>query len=137
MKKVLFILVLVGLGVFVSRARIESFLEKKGVITPATRTKIESFCQRLTPKLPEKKPQLHGTYVEQRPFVCEIPPFGIRFVDGKTAYLLRGGEVIGHAVTYTVRGDRVLIKHACGTWVLQIQPGGLYHQDFKHLFVTQ
>jgi hypothetical protein len=117
MKKILFILILVGLGAFAYRVQLESL-----------------YC-RLTGG--NEGLLLHGTYVEQLPSYDHSQPFALRFVDGTTAYMLHDGKVIGNPVTYSVSGNLVTIKHACGVWEMQIRRGGLYHLERRHLFMKQ
>lgn len=119
MKKFLFILVLIGLGAF------------------AYRTQIESFYYHLTTPESAKSLSLHGTYVEQLSSYDHSPPFALQFMDGTTATMLHDGKVIGNPVSYSISGDRVTVKHACGTWVLQIRKGGLYDLEHRHLFVKE
>jgi hypothetical protein len=74
---------------------------------------------------------------EQLPSYDESPPFALRFVDSRTAYMLHDGKVIGKPVTYSINGDRVTIKHACGVWEMQIRKGGLYDFGHKHFFIKK
>lgn len=117
MKKLLFILILVGIGVFAYRVQLESL-----------------FC-RMTGS--NEGLLLHGTYTEQLPAGMDSQPFALRFVDETTVYMLHDGKVIGNPVTYSVRGSLVTVEHACGVWELKIRKDGLYHLERRHLFVKQ
>lgn len=117
MKKGLFILILIGLGVFAYRVQLESL-----------------YC-RMTGS--NEGLLLHGTYTEQLPAGMDSQPFALRFVDGTMAYMLHDGKVIGNPVTYSVNGCLLTIKHACGVWELKIRKDGLYHLERRHLFVKE
>ena len=60
------------------------------------------------------------------------PKFALKFIGDHQVQIYADGKIVGPAetnCTYKIKGNRVAVKHECGTWNMEIQGDVLYKED--------
>lgn len=117
MKKLLLVLIVLGLLVALNWSRVESIF--KGFSEQSAEQTV-----------------LLGFYVQDIPANIS-PHLGLNFLDETNVEMYADNTKLGETVQYRIQGDSLVITHACGTWYMEIRGDKLYHKEFNCDFIKQ
>ena len=118
MKKLLFVLIVLGILVSLNWSRVESIFKDSS----------EQSAEQTV---------LSGFYVQDIS-VNITPRLGLNFLDETRVEIFADYSKLGDtSAQYRIQGDSLVITHSCGTWHMEIRGDKLYHKEFKFDFVKQ